>query len=263
MEAKELSEKCGGIKEEMNDNMELEYHPVDQMAFEQLIENLVVIARASPSDKLLLSAGLKAMGKRVAVIGDGNNDVKSFSNAHVSMCMGTGTALAKQRCDIVLTDSEFIDCINAMMYGRNIYTNIKRFLQFQVTINFSLLITIFLGICYLTESPLNSTQLLWINLIMDTFAALALSTMPPFASVLDEPAVVSDTQVMTKTVWRQIYGITIWNTIVMSIIIFAGKGLFGLDYTNATQTTERVDGKITPEAIAKRTHFTIIFNIFV
>jgi len=98
------------------------------MAFEQLIENLLVIARASPADKLLLSAGLKKMQKRVAVIGDGNNDVKAFGNSHVSFCMGQGTALAKQNCDIILTDNDFLDCINAMMYGRNIYTNIKRFL---------------------------------------------------------------------------------------------------------------------------------------
>lgn len=243
--------------------MQDEYKPTDSNAFQQLMDDLVVVARATPKDKLLVTAGLAEMGKRVAVIGDGNNDVKSFSTAHVSICMGSGSTLAKQHCDMVLIENDFLDCMNSVMFGRNIYTNIKRFLQFQVTVNFSLLVTVFIGYCYLTESPLNSTQLLWINLIMDTFAALALSTMPPLMSVLEEPAIVSDTQIMTKAVWRQIYGVSLWNIIVMCIIIFAGKGMFHLEYTTATQTTDRVDGDLTPEAIAKRTHFTIIYNIFV
>lgn len=177
--------------------------------------------------------------------------------------MGSGTAVAKQECDIVLTDDDFFDCMNAVMFGRNIYTNIKRFLQFQITCNFSVLLTVFIGYLYLTESPISSTQLLWINLIIDTFAALSLATMNPMTSVLDEPAITEGHTILKKVVWRQIYGITLWNVIVMCIIIFGGKAMFNLEYTNSTQTTERVDGQLTAAAIAKKTHLTIIFNTFV
>jgi Ca2+ transporting ATPase len=237
---------------------------VDQNAFEQKIENLVVLARANPEHKLLLAAGLKAMEKKVAIIGDSNNDIKSFGSAHVSICMGSGSAIAKQSCDIVLLDDDFFDAINAVMYGRNIFTNIKRFLMFQITANFSTIIVIFISFLYLTESPISSTQLLWINLIIDTFAALALATMPPMNSVLREPANHSEASILEKCQWRQIYGVTIWNTIIMCIIIFGGKALFDLDYTNSTQMTEHGDdGKLTQGAIDKRTHFTIIYNVFI
>jgi len=165
---------------------------------------------------------------------------------------------------MVLLDDDFYDAINAVMYGRNIFTNIKRFLMFQVTANFSVIITIFISFIYLTESPISSTQLLWINLIIDTFAALALATMPPMNSVLREPANDANHSILEKCQWRQIYGVTVWNTIVMCIIIFGGKALFDLEYTNATQMTEHGDnGKLTQGAIDKRTHFTIIFNVFV
>lgn len=240
----------------------LKFGPKDQNKFDQLIEDVKVIARATPNDKLLIVAGLAA-SSNVGVIGDGNSDIKAFKAASVSLCMGSGTCMAQRQADIVLRDDDFFDCIRAIMFGRNIYSNIKRFLQFQITCMFTLVITMIIGYCYLTESPINSTQLLWINLVMDTFAAIALATMPPLETVLSEPVTSQDTAVLTKAVWRQIYGVTLWNTVVMCIIIFAGKSMFNLDYTSATQTTERVDGKLTDGAIAKRTHLTIIFNVFV
>jgi magnesium-transporting ATPase (P-type) len=177
--------------------------------------------------------------------------------------MGNGAAVAQQSADMVLTDGDFLDAIKAVMYGRNIYTNIKRFLMFQITCNFTVLLTVFIGYCYLTESPITATQLLWINLIIDTFAALALATMPPMTTVLDEAPAKSDIDILSKIVWRQIYGLTLWSVIVMIILIFLGKEMFHLTYTQATQTTTRVDGKLTAEAIAKKTHFTVIFNTFV
>lgn len=210
--------------------------------FDQLIEDVKIVARATPNDKLLIIAGLANQDKTVGVIGDGNSDIKAFKAASVSLCMGSGTTMAQRQADIVLRDDDFYDSIRAIMFGRNIYSNIKRFLQFQVTCMFSLVLTMFIGYCYFTESPINSTQLLWINLVMDTFAAIALATMPPLETVLSEPVTSQDTQVMTKAVWRQIYGITLWNTIVMSIMIFAGKKMFNLTYETSTQTTERVDG---------------------
>jgi len=125
------------------------------------------------------------------------------------------------------------------------------------------LITVLIGYCYLTESPLNSVQLLWINLIMDTFAALALATMPPLMSVIDEPAITGSTRILQPVVWRQIYGITVWNVVVMLMMIFLGRTIFDLDYANATQTTDTENGSLTPAALAKKQHLTIIFNTFV
>jgi len=275
MLAKEFTEQCGGLKEDFVDDPDFEaedaeanvpqikkFSPVDQNKFDQLIQDVKIIARATPNDKLLIVSGL-ANSSAVGVIGDGNSDIKAFKAASVSLCMGTGTCMAQKQADIVLRDDQFSDSIKAIMFGRNIYSNIKRFLQFQITCMFTLIITMFVGYCYFTEAPINSTQLLWINLVMDTFAAIALATMPPLETVLSEPVTSQDTQVLTKAVWRQIYGVTLWNVAVMCIMIFAGKRMFDLDYSTATQTTERVDGKLTAGAIAKRTHLTIIFNTFV
>lgn len=196
------------------------------------------------------------------MVGSSITDIKAFDTACVSMCMGSGPALAKQSADFVLGNNDFHSVIRTLKYGRNIYTNIRRFLQFQITCNFTILIIEFIGILYLTESPLNAVQLLWMNLVMDSFAALALATTPPMDSVIFEPVMSSSSNnVLTKTVWKQIYGVTVWNVIILCIVLFCGKGTYDLEYTNATQTTDRDNGILTPEAIAKKTHFTIIFNV--
>ena len=106
---------------------------------------------------MLITQSLKNQGNKVAVIGDGIADVECFKEAHVSFAMGSGSALTKEYASMVLTDNNFNSCVRAMMWGRNIYTNVKRFLQFQITVNLSCLIVIFAGLIYLTESPLNAT----------------------------------------------------------------------------------------------------------
>lgn len=160
--------------------------------------------------------------------------------------MGSGPALARQSADFVLLNPEFEKIMRTLMYGRNIYTNIRRFLQFQVTCNFTVLLLELIGICYFTESPLNAVQLLWINLVMDTFAALALATTPPMTPVIFEPVVnPKSNSVLNKTVWRQIYGVTIWNVYVLCLVIFGGKATYDLEYSTATQTTDRDNGSLT------------------
>lgn len=232
--------------------------PENQMAFEKLMETLKVIGRADPSIKLLVAAGLARQGKKVAVVGDGINDIQAFQTSEVAFAMGSGQVLAKKNSDMVLTKDDFEGCIRAVMWGRNIFANVKRFLQFQVTCNFSTLIVVLIGFLYMTESPLKATQLLWINLIMDTLAGLALATSPPLASIIRTQGHSDGKLIMTKSMWKQIYGVTLWNVIVMMIIIFAGKSMFDLEYTAATQTSDD-----TEQGIAKRTHVTIIFNTFV
>lgn len=144
--------------------------------FDAIMENLKVLARATPDDKEILVRGIKFRNKSVGVTGEGISDVKCLTIANVGLAMGSGCSAAKEAADLILTDSDFEANIHAVMWGRNIFHNISRFLQFQVTVNFSCLLTVLIGGMMIGESPFSAVQLLWINLIMDTFAAIALST---------------------------------------------------------------------------------------
>ena len=146
------------------------------------------MARASPEDKFMLVTGLIDLGNVVAVTGDGANDAPALKKADVGFAMGiSGSDISKDAADIIIMDDNFTSIITAIKWGRNIYNCIRKFLQFQLTVNIVALFMSFLGALILTESPLNAIQMLWINLIMDTFASLALATEPPSISVLDNP----------------------------------------------------------------------------
>ena len=203
------------------------------------METLCVVARADPVDKQVITNGLQAMKRKVAVIGEGLNDVQAFDQADVSFAMGSGKSVARNKASMVLLDNNFDSCVKAILRGRNIYANIKRFLQFQITVNFSILVIIFIGVIFLTESPFNAVMLIWINLVMDVLGALALATAAPLPSAIYEPAITDGTDILSKVVWRQIYGITIWNIVVMTIIIVFCRSIFNLEYElteNASNT---------------------------
>ena len=161
-----------------------------QIAFNRIIGSLKVIGRAEPEDKLRLVAGLRGMvsideddieseRRRVAVVGEGINDLDAFSAANVSFAVQDGTSIARNNASMILQTNDFDSCMRAVMWGRNIYLNVQRFLQFQVTCNFSVLIVIIVSYCTMTESVLNAVQLIYINLIMDIFGALALASTRP------------------------------------------------------------------------------------
>jgi magnesium-transporting ATPase (P-type) len=176
----EFRELCGGLITHKNpETEELEFDVQNRKTFEDVARNLKVLARATAQDKLLLIVGLKGMGHQISVTGDGINDVEALKNADVGLAMGSGCSAVKEVADMILTDNDFEANIRAVMWGRNIFNNITRFLQFQITVNISVVITVFVGVILFGESPLTAVQLLWVNLIMDTFAALALSTEPP------------------------------------------------------------------------------------
>ena len=146
-----------------------------------------IIARARPMDKKQLVESLRdEQGRVVAVTGDGTNDAPALKAAHVGLSMGDGTAVAKEASDITILDNSFASIVQAVMWGRSLYKNLQRFILFQLTVNVVACIVVLAGAFFGAENPLNVTQMLWVNLIMDTFAAMALASLPPSAEVLKE-----------------------------------------------------------------------------
>lgn len=157
----------------------------DEEAFERVVD-LKVMSRARPADKQRLVEMLQKHGEVVAVTGDGTNDAPALNHAHVGLSLGSGTSVAKQASDITLLDDSFHSIAGAVMWGRSLYKNIQRFLFFQLVVNLTALLLVLGGAVIGTEMPLTVTQILWVNLIMDTFAALALASLPPSREVMAE-----------------------------------------------------------------------------
>ncbi len=155
----------------------------DEEAFKRCMA-LRVMSRARPTDKQRLVEMLQRHGEVVAVTGDGTNDAPALNHAHVGLSLGSGTSVAKQASDITLLDDSFHAIANAVMWGRSLYKNIQRFLYFQLVVNLSALLLVLGGSIIGTEMPLTVTQILWVNLIMDTFAAMALASLPPSHEVM-------------------------------------------------------------------------------
>ena len=174
--------------------------------------------------------------------------------------MGSGCSAAKEVADVILVKDDFYATIQAVKWGRNIYHNVGRFLQFQVTVNLSVIFTIAIGAPILAESPFTAGQLLWINLIMDTFAAFALATEPPLDSILAGPPYKHDEDVLTPAIWRQILGVSFWNVTVMTLMIIFGPSVAGFEYGYSTSVN---DTPPTDESRAKTKHLTALYNTFV
>lgn len=175
----------------------------DEEAYKRC-EEIRVMSRARPTDKQRLVSMLQKHGEVVAVTGDGTNDAPALNYAHVGLSLGSGTAVAKQASDITLLDDSFKSIVSAIMWGRSLYKNIQRFIFFQLVVNLSALLLVIGGSIIGTEMPLTVTQILWVNLIMDTFAALALASLPPSHEVMKEkPRKISDfiiTKPMAKAI---------------------------------------------------------------
>ena len=200
-------------KEETTKAEELRWHITgsdfaalsDEDAYDR-VEDIRVMSRARPTDKQRLVQLLQKHGEVVAVTGDGTNDAPALNHAHVGLSLGSGTSVAKQASDITLLDDSFHSIANAVMWGRSLYKNIQRFLFFQLVVNVSALLLVLGGSIIGTEMPLTVTQILWVNLIMDTFAAMALASLPPSREVMkDKPRKPSDF-IISKSMGRGILG---------------------------------------------------------
>ncbi len=170
------------------------------------IADLKIMSRARPSDKERLVRLLQERGEVVAVTGDGTNDAPALNKAQIGLSMGDGTSVAKEASDITILDNSFKSITRAVMWGRSLYLNIQRFILFQMTINVAACLIVLLGAVMGTSSPLTVTQMLWINLIMDTFAAMALASLPPDISVLKDKPRSRDAFIITKDMSRRIFG---------------------------------------------------------
>ncbi|HOY69021.1 MAG TPA: calcium-translocating P-type ATPase, PMCA-type [Candidatus Ozemobacteraceae bacterium] len=185
-----------------------EFAALDPVRAARAVEPLLVLSRARPADKMRAVKLLQQNSHVVAVTGDGTNDAPALNHANVGLAMGmTGTAVAKEASDIILLDDSFPSVVNGIMWGRSLYGNIQRFVLFQLTINIVALGIAFFGPFIGTKLPLTVIQMLWVNLIMDTFAALALATEPPHRSVMKVPPRKPEDFIVTSVMARQIFGV--------------------------------------------------------
>ncbi|MDE5845736.1 MAG: calcium-translocating P-type ATPase, PMCA-type, partial [Muribaculaceae bacterium] len=209
--AKEIGRQVGiwddAVDTDRNIITGVEFEALSDAELKERVGDLKIIARARPMDKKRLVETLQANNEVVAVTGDGTNDAPALKAAHVGLSMGDGTSVAKEASDITIVDNSFSSIGRAVMWGRSLYQNIQRFILFQMTVNVAACFIVLAGAFMGTESPLTVTQMLWVNLIMDTFAAMALASLPPSASVMKEKPRSREAFIINRPMWRSIIGV--------------------------------------------------------
>lgn len=210
----------------------VEFAELSDSALLNRVGDLKIIARARPMDKKRLVEALQKRGEVVAVTGDGTNDAPALKAAQVGLSMGDGTSVAKEASDITIDDNSFSSIGRAVMWGRSLYQNIRRFILFQMTVNVAACLIVLAGAFMGMQSPLTVTQMLWVNLIMDTFAAMALASLPPTRSVMrDKPRDQRDF-IINHPMWRSIIGVG-----VAFFAILIGL-LYYMQHTDVTSLTQ-------------------------
>jgi len=229
--ARSIAKKCGiytkgGVVMEGS-----EFRKLSSDEMDNIVTKLQVLARSSPMDKQLLVQHLKDVGETVAVTGDGTNDGPALKRADVGFSMGiSGTEVAKEASSIVLMDDNFASIVKAMLWGRSVNDSVKKFIQFQLTVNVSAVLLAFISsvIDGNESGALTAIQLLWVNLIMDTLAALALATESPSIDLLDRPPTLKNAPLISIPMWKMIIGMAILQVIVGNVILFLGPRMFKL-----------------------------------
>lgn len=233
---------------------------VEQLSDTELkerVEDLKIIARARPMDKKRLVEALQADGEVVAVTGDGTNDAPALKAAHVGLSMGDGTSVAKEASDITIIDNSFSSIGRAVMWGRSLYKNIQRFLLFQLTVNVAACLLVLVGSFMGTESPLTVTQMLWVNLIMDTFGAMALASLPPSMNVMSEKPRDRQASILTRPMMWELIGVGV----VFFIITLAFYWIFLHSDVNSLLDIAKVH--IGERRDISTYDATLLFSIFV
>ncbi|XDB50031.1 hypothetical protein AB1E18_003601 [Capra hircus] len=266
--ARAIATKCGILHpgedflclegKDFNRRIRNEKGEIEQERIDKIWPKLRVLARSSPTDKHTLVKGIidstvSEQRQVVAVTGDGTNDGPALKKADVGFAMGiAGTDVAKEASDIILTDDNFTSIVKAVMWGRNVYDSISKFLQFQLTVNVVAVIVAFTGACITQDSPLKAVQMLWVNLIMDTLASLALATEPPTESLLLRKPYGRNKPLISRTMMKNILGHAFYQLVVVFTLLFAGEKFFDID-----------SGRNAPLHAPPSEHYTIVFNTFV
>ncbi|XP_048332903.2 putative calcium-transporting ATPase 13, plasma membrane-type isoform X2 [Ziziphus jujuba] len=232
--AKAIAAECGILRAEHDMNEAViegekfrNYTEEERM---EKVDKILVMARSSPFDKLLMVQCLKQKGHVVAVTGDGTNDAPALKEADIGLSMGIqGTEVAKESSDIVILDDNFASVATVLKWGRCVYNNIQKFIQFQLTVNVAALVINFVAAVSTGEVPLTAVQLLWVNLIMDTLGALALATENPTKELMDKPPVGRTAPLITNIMWRNLLPQAMYQISVLLILQFKGESIFGVD----------------------------------
>ena len=214
-EAEQIAKKTGEPKKKVKKDI-----IKDIQNFQKITEKLRVMARSQPLHKYALVLGLKSLKNVVAVTGDGTNDAPALSKSDVGFAMFAGTDIAKEASDIVIIDNNFSSIVTAIIYGRNIYDNIRKFLQFQLSVNFCACILVFICACVGNETPLTPIQMLWVNLIMDSLGSLALATEPPYEELLQREPTKRNESIINGRMWKHIIIQSLCQIILLVILYF-------------------------------------------
>ncbi|CAI9099300.1 OLC1v1036095C1 [Oldenlandia corymbosa var. corymbosa] len=217
---------------------------------QEVADKISVMGRSSPNDKLLLVQALRKKGHVVAVTGDGTNDAPALHEADIGLAMGiAGTEVAKESSDIIILDDNFASVVKVVRWGRSVYANIQKFIQFQLTVNVAALVINVVAAVSAGDVPLNAVQLLWVNLIMDTLGALALATEPPTDHLMTRPPVGRREPLITNIMWRNLLIQAVYQVTVLLVLNFRGISILDLKHDNPDH--------------ANKVKNTLIFNAFV
>lgn len=258
--AKEIGRQIGLWTKKDSDSAIItgaEFEKLSDDELDKKVLELKIIARARPIDKKRLVESLQRNNQVVAVTGDGTNDAPALKAAHVGLSMGDGTSVAKEASDITIIDNSFSSICRAVMWGRSLYQNIQRFLLFQLTVNVAACFIVLVGAFMGTESPLTVTQMLWVNLIMDTFGAMALASLPPSQSVMKDKPRDRKAFILTKPMMKDILGVG--GFFFLLLVVF----LYIFQHTEITQMTDLLHCKLGEANGLSPYEQTLLFSIFV